>query len=329
MRGPPPDRRLNVALRRPNEPLAREESCDDAAPHLLSFSELMSCNQDTAGLSQKDDAMSSSQASSSAKVDRSEEAAEELSVAAPARTKVRVAPTQSPARRWEVSAIVFLTFLVHGGIAYGAHIEGKRPRVAKRWTKVEVDMVRPPPPPPKAAVPPPEPPKPPPPPPPKPRAAPKPVAVAKPEPEKPAPEPPAPPPDTGSSLPSDPDGELYAGSGGLGIAPPAPPPPKPAPPPPPPAPIIQAKEGANYLKNPRPPYPSRALREGWEGTTVLKVQVSPAGKPSTIQVFKSSGRSVLDEAAQEAVKSWTFTPATQGGTPISGWVTVPIVFKLQ
>jgi protein TonB len=231
---------------------------------------------------------------------------------------------QSPARRWEISSIVFLTILVHGGIAYGAHLEGKKPRVAKHWTKVEVDMVRPPPPPPKV-VPPPEPPKPPPP---KPKAAaPKPV-VAKPEPEKPIPEPPAPLPDTGSSLPSAPDGELHAGSGGLGIAPPAPPPPKPAPPPPP-APVVQAKEGANYLKNPRPPYPSRALREGWEGTTVLRVQVSPTGKPGTIQVQKSSGRSVLDDAALEAVKYWSFTPATQGGNPISGWVTVPIVFKLQ
>lgn len=236
--------------------------------------------------------------------------------------------TAKPARRWEITAIVVATLLVHAGIAYAAHVEGKKPRVAKHWTKVEVDMVRPPPPPPKPVVPPPEPPKPPPPPP-KPAKAPppKPAAVAKPEPEKPAPEPP--PQDTGSSLPSDPDGELYAGSGGLGVAPPTPEPPKPAPPPPPPAPIVQAREGANYLKNPRPPYPSRALREGWEGTTTLRVQVSPLGKPGAIQIHKSSGRSVLDEAAIEAVKHWAFTPATQGGNPISGWVTVPIVFKLQ
>lgn len=269
------------------------------------------------------------QASSSAKVDRkgptSEAPAARSSAAAAHKSAVPALGARSPARRWEISTIVFLTILVHGGIAYSAHVDSKKPRVAKHWTKVEVDMFRPPPPP-KPALPPPEPPKPPPPPP-KPKAAPKPVPVAKPEPEKPAPEPPPPPPDTGSSLPSDPDGELYAGSGGLGVAPPAPPAPKLPPPPPPP--IIQAKEGANYLKNPRPPYPSRALREGWEGTTVLKVQVSPKGTPLSIQIFKSSGRSVLDEAAQEAVKAWTFTPATQGGVPISGWVTVPIVFKLQ
>jgi periplasmic protein TonB len=38
---------------------------------------------------------------------------------------------------------------------------------------------------------------------------------------------------------------------------------------------------------------------------------------------------VLDDAAIEAVKGWTFVPATQGGQPIAGWVTVPIDFRLQ
>lgn len=273
---------------------------------------------------------------SSAKVERSHDEGPELreSRVTSVSARAQVTPDwstprlHSPARRWEISAIVGLAILAHAGLAYGAYVDGKKPRVAKHWTKVEVDMIRPPP---KPAAPPPEPPKPPPPPPPKPlKAPPKPVAEAKPEPEKPAPTPEPPPPqDTGSSLPSDPDGELYAGKGGLGIAPPAPPPKPAAPPPPPPAPVIQAREGANYLKNPRPSYPTRAQREGWEGTTLLRVQVSPLGKPGTIQVQTSSGRTVLDEAAIEAVKHWTFIPATQGGSPISGWVTVPIVFKLQ
>jgi len=249
--------------------------------------------------------------------------ASDVSVAA---SRWTVPSAHSPARRWEVTAMVILTILVHAGFALGAHLDSKKPRAAKRWTKVEIDVSRPPPPPPKAVVPPPEPPKP-------VKAAPPPkplAAVEKVVPEKAAPEPP-PPQDTGSSLPSDPEGELFRGTGGLGTAAPAPPAP-PAPvvaPPPPPAPVIQAKEGANYLKNPRPPYPARAQREGWEGTTLLRVQVSALGKPGSIQIQTSSGRSVLDDAAIEAVKRWTFTPATQGGTAISGYVTVPIVFKLQ
>lgn len=238
-----------------------------------------------------------------------------------------VAPrSRPPVTRWEGAAIVFLTILVHGGIALGAYRDRHAPRTMKRWTKVEVDMNRPPPPPKPVPPPPPEPPKP-------QKAAPPPkpvAAVAKPEPEKPPPPEEPPPTDTGSSLPSDVDGELYRGSGGLGTAAPAPPPPpKPVAAPPPPPPVIAAKEGANYRFNPRPPYPSRAQREGWEGNVLLRVQVSPSGKPGTIQVQKSSGHQLLDDAAIEAVKRWTFTPATQGGVPISGWVTVPLSFRLQ
>lgn len=102
----------------------------------------------------------------------------------------------------------------------------------------------------------------------------------------------------------------------------------PAPPPPPP-PVIEAKEGANYLKNPRPPYPHLAVREGWQGSVNLRVRVLPTGRPDSIAVQRSSGRSVLDDAAVEAVKKWTFVPATQGGQAIAGWVTVPIEFRLQ
>ena len=48
-----------------------------------------------------------------------------------------------------------------------------------------------------------------------------------------------------------------------------------------------------------------------------------------VAVKRSSGRSLLDDAAKEAVKGWTFVPATQGGVAIPGWVEVPLVFKLQ
>jgi protein TonB len=99
--------------------------------------------------------------------------------------------------------------------------------------------------------------------------------------------------------------------------------------PPPPAPVVAAKEGANYLKNPRPAYPRLAMREGWQGSVLLRVRVLPDGRPGEITVQRSSGRGVLDDAATETVKAWTFVPATQGGNPIAGWVNVPIEFRLQ
>jgi protein TonB len=48
-----------------------------------------------------------------------------------------------------------------------------------------------------------------------------------------------------------------------------------------------------------------------------------------IQVQKSSGRDALDAAALAAVKRWSFVPAKQGDVAQTGWVSVPIDFKLR
>jgi protein TonB len=96
-----------------------------------------------------------------------------------------------------------------------------------------------------------------------------------------------------------------------------------------PLPVVAAHEGANYLKNPRPAYPEVALRREWQGEVLLRVRVSPDGRAAGITVQRSSGREVLDEAAVEAVRGWSFVPARQGGAAVGGWVTVPIVFRLQ
>jgi protein TonB len=228
--------------------------------------------------------------------------------------------------RIEAGAAVLLTVLIHAGVATAAYRNHDAPD-ARRISKVEIELTRPP------QIPKPnlQPPVPPPPPKVVERQV-KPVAAAIPR-FDPAPAlaPPAPaqaPIDTGSSLPSSEDGELFAGSGGLGTAAPTPPPP-PVVAPRAPAAVVQAREGANYLKNPRPAYPARAKREGWGGTTLLRVQVNPNGKAGSVRVQKSSGRDVLDEAATDAVKKWTFVPATEDGTPIGGYVTVPIVFRLE
>jgi periplasmic protein TonB len=135
-----------------------------------------------------------------------------------------------------------------------------------------------------------------------------------------------------SGLPSGDEGLLDPTPPGTGtpgpavVAPPAPPPP---PPPPPPAPVIQAKVGADFARKPGLEYPRLARREEWEGTVILRAQVLPNGKVGTVSVQKSSGHSVLDDAAVSAAKTWSFVPATQGGNPVAGAVTFPVQFKLQ
>jgi protein TonB len=84
-----------------------------------------------------------------------------------------------------------------------------------------------------------------------------------------------------------------------------------------------------YLNNPRPAYPLAARRLGIEGVVLLRVQVSSAGAPEQVDISRSSGAQVLDEAALKAVQGWSFVPAKRGNTAVAHWVEVPIRFQLK
>jgi protein TonB len=85
----------------------------------------------------------------------------------------------------------------------------------------------------------------------------------------------------------------------------------------------------DYLHAPQPRYPATALRAGWEGTTVLRVEVFANGTPGSVQVVESSGHKVLDKAAIEAVRTAKFQPARYGNSATNSWVEVPISFRLN
>lgn len=114
-------------------------------------------------------------------------------------------------------------------------------------------------------------------------------------------------------------------TGPVVAAPPAPPAPEPVKE----EPVTEPNAYASYLSNPPPEYPSFALRQGWEGKVILRVRVLASGKPSSVEVKTGSGRKSLDDAAVAAVRGWTFVPSRRGSTPIDGWATVPIEFKLS
>ena len=119
------------------------------------------------------------------------------------------------------------------------------------------------------------------------------------------------------------------------VAEPAPEPPSPSPPTPPapapappPLPSSPPSFGAAYLNNPRPEYPRLARRNGDEGTVMLRVLVTRDGRAAKVELDKTSGSSLLDGAAMDAVKEWRFVPARKGTEPVEDWVRVPIVFRL-
>ncbi len=78
-----------------------------------------------------------------------------------------------------------------------------------------------------------------------------------------------------------------------------------------------------------PIYPRIARESGWEGTVLVRVAVQPDGSPESVKIQKSSGHSILDTAAIEAVKKWKFSPAKDGNIPIRSMVEIPINFDLR
>ena len=71
-------------------------------------------------------------------------------------------------------------------------------------------------------------------------------------------------------------------------------------------------------------------REREQGTVMLRVLVSAAGRADQVLIERSSGHRRLDDAAQDVVqKRWRFAPARKGEETISAWVLVPIQFELK
>jgi protein TonB len=80
--------------------------------------------------------------------------------------------------------------------------------------------------------------------------------------------------------------------------------------------------------NPAPRYPSAARRRGIQGIVTLAVRVAASGLPVAVEVAASSGSTLLDEAALEAVRRWRFQPATAAGRPVEASLAVPVEFRL-
>jgi protein TonB len=86
---------------------------------------------------------------------------------------------------------------------------------------------------------------------------------------------------------------------------------------------------ADYLNNPRPPYPMVARRMGYNGKVILNVEVLAEGRAGQVLLHQSSGYEILDKSALQTVKTWKFSPAKRFGQPVTQWFLVPIKFSLE
>lgn len=97
----------------------------------------------------------------------------------------------------------------------------------------------------------------------------------------------------------------------------------------PPLPMAQPRFNADYLDNPKPPYPGLSRRMGEEGEVQLRVHVDANGTAQQVELYRSSGFPRLDQTALDTVRQWRFVPARQGDQAVPAWVIVPIKFSLR
>ena len=81
--------------------------------------------------------------------------------------------------------------------------------------------------------------------------------------------------------------------------------------------------------NRSPDYPLAAWQSRQEGLVYLLVRVTERGRAETVQVYRSSGFTLLDSAAEKAVRSWKFRPASRAGKAVASPVVVPVRFQIQ
>lgn len=96
-----------------------------------------------------------------------------------------------------------------------------------------------------------------------------------------------------------------------------------------PAQVELPSSSADYLNNPRPPYPLLSRRLGEQGEVIVRVFIETDGIATRAEIGHSSGFDRLNQAALQAVLKWRYLPGKRHGVPVAMWFNVPIRFVLE
>ena len=96
---------------------------------------------------------------------------------------------------------------------------------------------------------------------------------------------------------------------------------------PPPA-VVMPSSDADYLNNPKPPYPALSKRLNEQGTVTVRALIGTDGTAKQAEIKQSSGFSRLDQEALATVLRWRYVPGKRGGVAEAMWFNVPITFTL-
>lgn len=84
-----------------------------------------------------------------------------------------------------------------------------------------------------------------------------------------------------------------------------------------------------FESNPPILYPAAAARDGIEGTVLLRIRIGTRGEVVKVELVKSSGSEILDNAAIAGVRTWHGRPAQIAGRAIEASALLPVVFRLH
>jgi len=86
---------------------------------------------------------------------------------------------------------------------------------------------------------------------------------------------------------------------------------------------------ADYLQNPKPPYPAISKRLREQGKVVVRVLIGLDGTAQQAEIKQSSGFDRLDQSALATVLRWRYVPGKRAGVAEAMWFNVPITFVLE
>ena len=78
-----------------------------------------------------------------------------------------------------------------------------------------------------------------------------------------------------------------------------------------------------------PAYPERARRAGVEGVVGMRIVLAADGSVRHVELTRSSGSRLLDEAAESAARASTFTPASRNHLPVEAEADASYRFELR
>jgi TonB family protein len=92
---------------------------------------------------------------------------------------------------------------------------------------------------------------------------------------------------------------------------------------------VGSAKGARMIdQNSKPVYPEAARQAGIEGSPTIWWRIGADAKIMDVRLYKSSGHTILDEAALRWARTRRFAPAYQGNTPVESEAIMPVNFYL-